>query len=300
MKKTDTMKTQAELAATGQRIREVLEAGLSSEWGLLERAYPLAHLFAAKKSDKMDIRDHDFESVADAYYGVVMSHWVEQYVQLHATLTARGHTSEAQMFEFANDAYVWACADREVVEDDEEAKRLRALIPGLADTEPSKFVVKAFVLETQSRSFLVVLNERYGCWRLHVRRFWRDIRQTRQSKGYFLLQELAERKDLTLEDVIKLAHRAADVYGDALPGVSYPERPLLSTFLEGTLLAGDKGAGIGLRYGDFRDRGYVVSFDNNEERPAVDKALMSDFYEVASVAYNIASAIDVLREDAQD
>lgn len=297
MKNSDTMKTQAELAATGQRISEVLEAGLTSEWNVLERAYPLAHLFAGKKRDKLDLRDHDFESLADAYCGVVMANWVEQYVQLHAELTRRGHTSEDSMFEFANDAYLWACADREVVESDEEQKALRALMPLLGKVEPAKFEVKAFVLETQSRSFLVVLNKQYGTWRLHIRRFWQDIRQARQSPGCFPLQDVAERKDLTLEDVIKLAHHAAEAYGDALPGVPYPTRPMLSTFLEGNLLAGDKHAGIGLRYGDFRDRGYVISFKNDEERPSVDAALRSDFHEVAYVAYNLASALDRLAED---
>ncbi len=288
----DELKRQEDFRRVATRIRELRESCLSKEWDVLERPYPIAQVFADGKRDKMDLREHDFEGMVSAYYGLVMLNWVEPYVALYDRLTAASYTSPEKKFEFANDAYVWACVQREV--EPEKMTELEELFPELAGYEPPKHLVKVFVLETQSRNFVVVLNQCYGRWSVHIRQFWDDLAEARKSKYYFPLADYKDRRDLTLDDVVKLAREASDKYSDDLPGVSYPHRPMLATFLKGSLMAGEEEAGIGLRYGDHRDRGYIVSFKCDARRPEVDNALTCVFHDVSYVAYNLASAIDCL------
>lgn len=291
---TDTMKTQAQLAETGRQMRALLEANLSHEWNTLERPYPLAHVFAADKRDPMDIRSHELETTVSAYYGLIISGWSDRYLALYDALKAGGHLDEASSFEFGNDAYVWACAERDITEPADP--KLEALLVdiGFGPSAPNTHQARAFVVQTQSRNFLVLLVCKFGSWSVHIRRFWTDLAQAKAGGGYFQLQEYAERRDLTLEDVLRLAHTVSEEYSDCVPGVTYVKRPNLAAFLDGTLLPGEDGAGVGLRYGDFRDAGYVVSYKANAERPEVDHGLACNHGELGYVAYNIASAIDQL------
>jgi hypothetical protein len=293
----EPMKTQAELQTAGEQMRALRDAALSKAWNALERPFPVAHMFAGPKRDKLDLRDHDFEQMVSAYMGLVAQNWVEPYLKLYRALQERGHISRDTSFEFGNDVYVWTVADRDVPQErDDKLDQLFAGMGIARDEAPTVYKAKAFAIETQTRNFLVLLNEKYGRWSIHMRRFWDDIREVSKNDGYFHLQDFANRKDLTLEDVIKLAHQVSEHYGDALPGVSYPHRPLLTTYLDGDLIAGSDTSGIGLRYGDFRDMGYVLSFKNDAERPEIDGGTVCNFHEVAYLAYNIASAHDQLVE----
>lgn len=281
------------LRALGAQLRETLEAGLDKARDCLERPLPLAYMLAAQKKDPLDARSLEFESLIGAYLGVVVQAWIEPYLALHAALTQKGHAAADSAFLLGGDSYVWSCADHEVVE--EADPKMAAFLEELGHTyAPSTHKVKAFALRTQSRNYFVLLILTHGRWRLHIRRFWDNLQEVRASKGYYLLQEFGDRQDLTLEDVVKLAQRAAEAYGDDLPGVAYPKRPLLATFLGGNLLAGDRRAGLGLRYGDSRDLGYVVSFDNDRTEPRVAHGPDCPYGELAHAAYVAASAYDQL------
>lgn len=291
-------KTREELSQLAAKLRQTLEAGLSAQWKLLERSYPLALMLLADKKDPADLRSHEFESLVDAYYGLAAEPWVAAYLQLHADLVARGFDAQDRSYEFGTDAYVWAAADRTLPEKD-LGLDYKALFGPDYEHEPGSRRARAIVLETQSRNFLVVLNENFGRWSLHLREFWADIR-LEQAKGRYLgtLDAYKERKDLSLQDVIALSSMA-ESFGDHLPGVHYPRRPHLSTFLEGSLMAGEDEAGIGLRYGDSRDRGYILSLCvGSDDRPEVKHALQAVYGDIAYVAYNLASAIDCLGDEA--
>ncbi len=295
MKDTSSpMKTLAELQETGRKLRALLEADLTKEWDTLERPYALAQVFVADKRDPMDVRDHDLESMVSAYYGLLMAQCTERYLALYETLKRLGHICEDTSFEFGNDAYVWACAERDVLE--EKDPKLDALFEslGLGASEPSTHSVRAFCVQTQSRNFLVVLVCKYDTWTVHIRRYWADIAQEKARGHYFELKDYAERTDLTFEDVLRLAHVVNDKYSDCVPGVTYVKRPNLAAFLDGNLMPGTEGAGCGLRYGDFRDAGYVVSLKGRDERCEVDHGMACDHGELGYIAYNIASAADQL------
>lgn len=293
----ENIKTREELAKLAVQLRQKLESGLTKTWALLERPYPLALMFLADKNDKADLRSHEFESVVSAYYGVAAELWVPEYLKLHATLQAKGLNSAEQSYEFGNDAYVWAAADRTSPEPS-LGLDLKALLGDDYEETPRMRQAKAIVLETQSRSFLIVLNQSYDRWTVHMREFWPDIRIEVQRSRYLSgLEAVKDRRDLTLMDVVLLSN-AANRFGDDLPGVHYPHRPHLSTLLGGSLMAGAEDAGIGLRYGDFRDRGYIMSLKTcSEGRPTVEHGLHASYGDIAYVAFNLASAIDCLSEE---
>src|SRR5690606_2877505 len=111
------------------------------------------------------------------------------------------------------------------------------------------------------------------------------------------LDEYAQRSDLTLRDVVALAHQATENYSDDLPGVRCVQRPSLQTFLRKSLDVGEESAGVGLRYGDFRDPGYVASV-RVDERPEVDGIHHFGVSSLNYVMFNLASAADCLGSDA--
>lgn len=279
-------------------LRQQLEGQMTRKWDLLERPIILAGMFAREKRNPIDAQSHDFESMQDAFYGVRTADMLAPSVEFHADLTAAGHISEETKFEFGNDAYVWAVADRTAPETDlglnwkaiygEDYER-----PPL---DPEARKAKAFVLETQSSSFLFVMNYDYGRWsELHVRQFWPDINEELAGEGYLLnLDSVKGRTDLTIVDLVKYSTRACG-YSDMLPGVDFPERPSLAGILKDSLFGGEDDAGIALRYGDFRDRGYIFSVKvEREGRPKLEKVVYTDIGRIRYVAANLSSAIYVL------
>lgn len=300
-------KTPEQLQACSAALGKLLAAQLNRDWDLLERPAILAGLFACHPDEVMSISSHDFESTLDAFIGMRAARMIEPYLKLHADLTDQGHTSADTRLEFGTDAFVWAAASRSA-----PAKDLGinwAAVLGSPEGEkafertpdPCARQARAIVLQTQSRNFLVVLNYEYGRWHsLHVREFWPDIGPAMDANGYLLnLDALRERRDLTVQDVVAWSTRAC-TYSDVLPGVNYPERPNLASLLDGSLFAGEEEAGIGLRYGDFRDKGHVLSMrvdaSGKAEAPKMVNTRMGS---IAYVANNMAHAIGVLAYQMQ-
>jgi hypothetical protein len=281
-----------EMTELALALNRLLEAGLDTKWPDLERPTPVALLYWLANKDKMDVRSHDFECLCDAYVGLAVEQWVQPYLSLHAALTQQGATSQATGHNFAIDTYVWAAADRTLPEEPLGIDGLDDL-----DDDPlSERRAKAMVLQTQSCNFLVLLNERFGRWTLHFRKFWPDVRDAlAQGNVGGSLSTVVDRKDLTVLDVVKLSSAAAE-FGDDLPGVHYPRRPHLATLLNGSLLVGDQDAGIGLRYGDMRDMGYVMSMHANGDLVEAKDMMYGPggYADVAFIGYNMAAAIDCL------
>lgn len=300
-------KTPEQLQACSAALGKLLASQLNRDWDLLERPAIVAGLFACHPDEAMSITSHDFASTLDAFIGMRAARMIAPYLKLHTDLTDQGYTSADNRLEFGTDAYAWAADSRSA-----PAKDLGidwAAVFKLPDSvkaferapDPCARQARAIVLQTQSSSFLVVLNYEYGRWQgLHVREFWPDLGPAMAADGYLLnLGALRERRDLTVQDVVAWSTRAC-VYSDVLPGVDYPERPNLASLLDGSLFAGEEEAGIGLRYGDFRDKGHVLSMRvDSSGKAEAPKMVHTRMGSIAYVANNMAHAIGVLAYEMQ-
>lgn len=290
------MKTLEELNALGTALHTQLEAGLSQDEDLLERPYPMVQMLQQRHNGKLGLINHDFAELCDAYVGVRAQQWIQDYLGVHAQLEAQACNSALNRFEAGGSTRVWSAADRVTPEVEIPDPELDALT-GAQDFKLPPRLTKALVLETQSRSFLILLNQQFRRWTLHIREFWPDIRERLSSGGYLGdLTGAKDRSDLTLLDVITLSG-AASQYGDDLPGVPYPVRPHLSTFLSGSLMPGERDAGMGLRFGDNRDKGYILSLDSGGDHPNVSHVLHNNIGDIDCVASYMSCVIESMREE---
>ena len=251
---SDTMKTIKELAHTGELIGTTLKAGLSKEWGVLEEPYPIALYYHSRRYDGT-LRTRGLEELLGAYYGLCLQEWVQKCLDLHKDLTVRGFISEENPLFFHCDCAIYALADREVVPEPLPD------IGGITNDPATRFLVRSLVLRTQSRRFIVVFNQIYTGWHIHIREFWETPCVTDPDDLPWWAEDLAE-EPLSLKSIAKYSGEACETYGDAFEGgAEFPQRPLLTTYLAGSMIAGREDASIGLRYGDGRDPGYIASLD---------------------------------------
>ena len=283
-----------DLNALAISLRAHLDAGIGADRQAQQRPHALAKLLQQDHANALNLLSLEFSKVCDAYVGQRAAQWTMPYVTFHDALTQAGHTSESTRLQFGTDAYTWAAADRTMPERRNVVDF--ALLQGrMMAYSPRPRHAKAIVVQSQSRNFLVLLNQSFNRWSLHIREFWPDIR-TVMERGHYcrLLSETSHRADLTPLDLVRLSTTASQ-YGDDLPGVDFPQRPHLATYLDGSLMAGDEEAGIGLRTGDFRDKGYVLSFKAGvDECPKVPHSLKGDLSDVEYVTQLMYSAIDHL------
>lgn len=258
------------MTALGDKLHALLAKSVPDKQDRVEKPFAVASMYTTRKRDGLSMRDPDFEAVVNSYVAQIVEGWFQPCEKLFDKMTKIGHTSKKTGFAFTNDARVWACAQQRGA--------------------------KAFALNTETRNYLVVLeSERPGRQALHIRRYWDLLSDLREEGGYLPLQDIAERKDLTLEDVIKLASEAAERYSDCLPDVRIPKRPSLQSFLDSSLWEGLTSS-IGLRYGDARDPGYVLTARYSAMLEAVEvrNVISSSFQEIGYVAHNLTIAMDVL------
>lgn len=296
MNPNDSKKTLQELNTLSFALRMRLEAGLSKEWHLLERAYPIAMLLEQNSPGIMDLLSVEFNNLCDAYTGLRAERWVEPYLELHANLMQSGNTGEEIKFKYGSGSSVWVAADRKAKKTIRNTVNPAAFTRDFLDA-PSTSPAKAIVLELPSRSFLIVLNQHFGKWSLHIREFWPDIRDALKSGDmHYALLEAQSQQHLSVVDVVRLSNAACQ-YGNDLPGVDAPTRPHLSTFLDGSLIAGEPEAGNGLLLGDSRDRGYILSFKSYPDQdPDVSHTLHGNLSDIDYVAVSMACACERMRE----
>lgn len=118
---------------------------------------------------------------------------------------------------------------------------------------------RAFCIETQNMNLLILLQSRYDGTDVHIRRWWDSLPEKR-LKGHLVSHEkkFQAEKNKDYAHVVALADAAAE-YSDNLPGKDYVHRPDLSMFIETEFKVKCEGACPGLRYGDSRDRGYILT-----------------------------------------
>ena len=290
-------KQETDLRAVGQSLRALLDSMVSKQWAILERPVALAHLFAEPKSDVMELRSVELESTVNAFVGMAVAAMIPNLKALYDLLVSQGRESRDTAYEFGCDCEVYAVPQRRT-EEPPDPVILNILSEfGRAEVVPPTILVAyALVLYTQSRSYILVFNEVFDRTEVHLRRFWTSTAELETEQ--YGLGQYAKRTDLTIRDVVALCSQAED-YADDLPGVGCPRRPSLDSFLRGTLLAGDEGSGIGLRYADGRDKGYLFSTASGSRDNTVAEDMLAFGYgEAGPVLYRLASALDCLREEA--
>lgn len=286
-------KSPEDLAPAVQALKRMLEAETSVHWDTLERPHVLAALVLSSRRDRFSTRAHQLEQTLSNACGQLLVGLVQPYLTLHAYLVSQGHLDQASAMDLGRDAYLWSVADREF--EDPQAKGDEAFLRSLGlqcKTPPVK--VKAFVLQTQSQGFIVVLNQRSKKWSMHIRRVWEDAGAALASTDHLgALEAYRDRKDLTLADVIALV-KHAQAFSDDTPGAPYPARLSLKSYLDGNMLARTEGAGRGLRYGDLRDVGYVASLDGSWDFPLADGGYSLDFEALGYLTAILAAELDEL------
>lgn len=130
---------------------------------------------------------------------------------------------------------------------------------------------KVWVETTQSRDFLYIMDDHgapnFNFIDLHVRRIYRDLK-----KNSYLMSELkgASANELfrkMLQNVDSLSEYHDDHY-------QYSHRPSLKVYQETNFQIPFHGSGRGrIFYGDFRDPGYILSY--NSISPRVEGSVMS-------------------------
>lgn len=292
------MLTREQMAELATKVLSQLRQGLTKEWNVLEEPQVLARMFHLMNDYSADLRELSLEGTFEAYVGQALQRWIPDLVRLHDALLARGLGQENN-YEFGNDAYVYAVADKQVTKPASPGllKMFEDLGMGSRADRVDVTNVKAFVLETQSRQFIIVLNQRHERWHLHIRRIYPSFVEEQANDRYLgTLGDFVDRTDLTVQDIIKLS-RYAEEFSDDFPGNNYPKRLSLQYFLKGSLVAGEDEAGCGLRYEDCRDEGYVASLRSSyEERPEVDGMASRGYGHVGYVMFNLMSAFEQLVE----
>jgi hypothetical protein len=289
------MKTPNELKALAASLRVALHGGCSKEFALLERPVALAELYDLVRADKATLQNLELEATLSHYVGLAVQGVIPGYVALYDRLVAKGYDA-SNPYEFGNDSFCHYIPQR-VVEAETLSGEAKALLGLFGKETLPPDVAKAFVVETQNTNWIVVLTPRYGRHDLHVRQFWRDP-AVLDSPDYHGGMEQYTGANLTIKDVIRLAAEAANLFSDDMPGVHYPQRPSLNTFLRGSLVPGHKDAGAGLRYADGRDKGYVLSYGQpHGTTPLVKDVHWFGFSEISHALKRIGFAVEMLVPD---
>lgn len=234
-----------------QHVVEAIAASLKKEMlgemrkgGLIELVDEpriIANLLAVSDVS-IDITAQFLQWMVDEYVALLVMRALPQYQSLFDAMVQRGAVSPESRIEHGNGQYFYAFERRE----DKENGAISRVI----------------VLQTQNENFLFVMCGRRPLGHLHIRQFWPDIRDVlNEASGNFegSLSEIANRNDLSLKDLAKLGATLNRV-SDDFDGNEYGcVRPSLRFFTSGSLIPRKDSAGDGLHYGDFRDRGYVLS-----------------------------------------
>lgn len=232
-----------------------------------------------------DRNGHTFAWTADAYIAELLKRALPKYEELYDKLVQKSKTSAAERYDVGSDVYVYALN----VEKQQPEKGLFS--------EYTKYLV----LQTQRSNYVVVMQGRngQGAYEVHVREFWPDIlavlEGTEHSANTHDVADAAERTDLTIKDLATFSH-ALTYVSDDVGENRWVTRPSLRSFLTGSMIPRDKEAGVGLRYGDARDSGYVLS----ARAPGLDlsdltvDAVLSNYASVSYVMKTMGFAVETV------
>jgi hypothetical protein len=287
-----------ELRQIGHELRQFLDQKVDGYYASIEAPEALGHMFSGLRSTGDGINCGTLNSAMEHFAGLFLASQLPAYLELHSRLHEAGHDA-SNMFEFANDTFVYAVRDAVVESPD---KGLEAALEDLlgSDKNGCDVTVKAFALQTQSLNFIIVMNQLFGQWSIDIRRFWPSL-QSELSNPNSYLGELeafrVSRDAVSAADLVRHAERAAK-YADDVEGVTFSSRPSLAMFLAGNMVAGNEKAGVGLRYADGRDKGFVASLQRSTDHAiAKDAGRWVTLSELEYVSCNLSAAIDTLQRE---
>jgi hypothetical protein len=267
----------AQLMALASSLTTQLDEQLAGDLAGEARMQVLANLVG--NSTTTPVGGIALTGFLETYYGAQLSPWVAKLVTLHKALVKAKLTSARQAFDLGRDCSLYALRTRKVapaVQKNDDIGRLFASIrasAGLADTAPPPREIRMLVLTSQQTQFIFVLHREFGSWTLHIRQLWLELDAKDDAEVDFRrepLDELLAKGMPSPADLVR-AVKYAERFSDQLPGEAYPSRPGLGSYLakDAVAIACDAKAPLGLRYGDSRDKGYVLSIrEASEHRPA--------------------------------
>lgn len=137
---------------------------------------------------------------------------------------------------------------------------------------PSVLLRKALVLTEQSRHYVVVLEQEYGKWSIHVREWFVSDDDDEETQKLIKILRKTNNKVQQLDIVTRLVDRRSKMRTDR-KGVYYPERLGIRAYIKSNFVSGyvdhKDDACSGLLCEDYRDTGYVLSFSerHDEDKP---------------------------------
>jgi hypothetical protein len=268
---------QERIKLTADEARQAMKTALPGAEGAVSRPYAVAAMVQQRPGESGTL-SVALESMLSAYYAQALGPLIPSYLAVHTMLSERGYTSKGNRFCLGTSDHLWAVP----------AQELEGL-PAGEGAEP--VTTLALVLETASQSFIIVFN--YDCvWSMHIRQFWREVQDAPGSALH-----RAKARSLSAEELVVMASDAVD-FSDDVPGATYVRRPALNTYLKGKLLAKRDESSRGLRYGDCRDPGYIVSVQeaNVIGLPTVEDGAQVPYSLLAYVVNFIAYAVTLQQE----
>jgi hypothetical protein len=128
---------------------------------------------------------------------------------------------------------------------------------------PSVLLRKALILTEQSRHYVIVLEKEFGKWSIHVREWFASRDDSDETTSLIDLLRKTNDKAKQLDIVAKLVEQRDNARTDR-EGVLYPERLGIRAYINSNFVSGyvhhAKDACSGLLHGDYRDKGYVLSY----------------------------------------
>lgn len=279
--------------AKGVKLAECLTSLVEKKWDVLQKPQVLASLFNHEDwtDSGFELRNITFESTFGAVIGQRMHAALPKLLEMHAKLVSDGVISDETKYDLGRDSYIYSVADKEVPAKPSGIDFKAIFGQDYVET-PKKVKIKAMVLETQSTQYIVVMNYQLGRWEVHIREYFKDLRDA-MAEAYLLnLDNIKAADNLTIFDVVRLA-RVAAVYADDFQGNPYPSRLSLASYLNGSLIGNDEDAGLGLRYADGRDEGYVVSYEDSD-RPEAKDVLWGGYAALHNVMARLGMAHEYL------
>lgn len=238
------------------------------------------------RSIEPDRNSNNYHWMNDQYFAELVKRALPKYESLYDSLVRRGATSADEEFDVGSDVYIYALHGAEQPKEKPRAGEY----------------TKTLVLRTQRNQYVVVLrgNVLQKACEVHIREFWPDILAVLDGDDSFPntddIVDAADRTDMTIKDLATFGHCLKHVSDDVEDNHSI-ERPSLRSFLSGSMIPGDRDAGPALRYGDGRDRGFVLSARNtgfDRDSLQVEDALSANFEIVSFVMSTMGFAVETV------
>lgn len=282
MSDTRIDRTPAELKATGQNLHGLMHAASSVPYGLDSYPEILAAMASCSQDRNLTSLGTALSHLNDAIGVVVttfMNHRVSNLLAMHESLKNNGHDLSNWLRVGSNGRYICALRDEPGLPEKEHelttdadalAEQLVSELHEEANASYPQMAVKAMAYKNQNSKYIIILNQLYGRWSVHIRQYWDTLPLMTDKHAYLgtHLNAFRNSGSLTIPEAVALQTELANFANDVNP-VCQVTQPSLESYLRGNLKAKTKASSIGLLYADGRDPGYILSTKcfNPDEHP---------------------------------